>query len=153
MMTLTKTRSDVSSQSQCGYHLLIVEDEPHIARLLEHVLRREGYSVAVARDAEKALESMTERTPDGLIVDIGLPTMSGLDFLRLIGAQGRWVDLVVIILSGHWLAPNDRMLTSLGAVAQFPKPIAPSKLLRKLRECGMTPLGNVPASISERGRP
>ncbi|MES1258704.1 MAG: response regulator [Acidobacteriota bacterium] len=122
---------------QC--HVLVVEDERHIARLLDHVLRKEGYAVTAVHDAEKALASIALRAPDAILLDIVLPGMSGLDLLRQIRQDARWAELVVIVLSGHWFKHDDPTLADAGATAQCPKPIAPSKLIRKLHECGMTP--------------
>jgi DNA-binding response OmpR family regulator len=120
--------------------ILVVEDERHIARLLDHVLSKEGYDVAVVHDGETALEKIGAHQPDALLLDIGLPGISGLDFLCQIRVDVRWRDLVVIVLSAHWFERDDPSLTDAGATAQCPKPIAPSKLLRKLRECGISPL-------------
>lgn len=128
----------LSSTRQCN--VLIVEDERHIARLLDHVLRKEGYGVRVTSDAEQALAAIAETTPDVVLLDLGLPGMSGLDFLRIIRQDSRWKDLVVIVLSAHWFQHDDQTLAEAGATAQCPKPMAPSKLIRKLRDCGMTAL-------------
>lgn len=141
--TLLDPANDPSSESpavlrQC--HVLVVEDERHIARLLDHVLRREGYAVTAVHDAEKALAAMELRIPDAILLDIVLPGMSGLDLLRQIRLEPRFAALVVIVLSGHWFKHDDPTLADAGATAQCPKPIAPSRLIRKLRECGMTPL-------------
>ena len=120
--------------------VLVIEDERHIARLLNHVLSKEGYDVAVAHDAESALETIASYEPEAILLDIGLPGISGLDFLRQIRHEGRWERVVVIVLSAHWFEHDDPSIADAGATAQCPKPIAPSKLLRKLRECGISPL-------------
>jgi DNA-binding response OmpR family regulator len=119
--------------------ILVVEDERHIARLLDHILTKEGYEVEVAHDAESAVETIATFEPDALLLDIGLPGISGLDFLRQIRLDGRWAKLVVLVLSAHWFEHDDPSIADAGATAQCPKPIAPSKLLRKLRECGISP--------------
>jgi DNA-binding response OmpR family regulator len=119
--------------------ILVIEDERHIARLLDHILTKEGYEVEVAHDAESALETIESFEPDALLLDIGLPGISGLDFLRQIRLDTRWASLVVLVLSAHWFEHDDPSIADAGATAQCPKPIAPSKLLRKLRECGISP--------------
>lgn len=128
--------------------VLVLEDERHIARLLNHVLSKEGYEVEVAHDAESALETIASFAPDALLLDIGLPGISGLEFLRQIRRDSRWAKLVVIVLSAHWFEHDDPSIADAGATAQCPKPIAPSKLLRKLRECGMSPsLAEAPVEV------
>lgn len=120
--------------------VLVVEDERHIARLLDHILKKEGYDVAVTYDAETALKTIGDFKPDALLLDIGLPGISGLDFLRQIRLEDRWAGLVAIVLSAHWFEHDDPSISDAGATAQCPKPIAPSKLLRKLKECGIPPV-------------
>jgi hypothetical protein len=56
--------------------------------------------------------------------------------------EPRWKELVVIVLSAQWFNHDDPGLAQAGATAQCPKPIAPSKLIRKLRDCG------IPAQLS-----
>ena len=70
-----------------------MEDERHIARLLDHVLRKQGYEVAVTHSAEQALVEIETFVPQALLLDIGLPGMSGMDFLNIfdrIPAGRRW---------------------------------------------------------------
>lgn len=119
--------------------VLIVEDERHIARLLDHVLRKQGYEVSVTYSAEQALTEIETFLPRALLLDIGLPGMSGMDLLKHIRRDPRWSQLVVIVLSGHWFKHDDPSLVEAGATAQCPKPIAPSKLIRTLQECGVSP--------------
>jgi DNA-binding response OmpR family regulator len=119
--------------------VLVVEDERHIARLLEHFLLKEGYSVTVAHAAESAYELIGTVSPDALLLDVVLPGMSGFDLLRKLRGEPRWKELVVIVLSAQWFNHDDPALAEAGATAQCPKPIAPSKLIRKLRDCGIPP--------------
>ena len=135
--TTLQPRAENDAERAC--RVLVVEDERHIARLLDHILTKEGYEVEVAHDAESALETIESFEPDALLLDIGLPGISGLDFLRQIRLDSRWARLAVLVLSAHWFEHDDPSIADAGATAQCPKPIAPSKLLRKLRECGMSP--------------
>jgi CheY-like chemotaxis protein len=60
-----------------GKRILVADDEPHIARVIELFLRREGYQVDLVRDGEQALESIMATAPDVLITDINMPRMTG----------------------------------------------------------------------------
>lgn len=131
--------SAAKSVKERASRILVVEDERHIARLLDHILKKEGYDVTATHDAETALETIAAFNPDAVLLDIGLPGISGLDFLRQIRLEDRWAGLVVIVLSAHWFEHDDPSIADAGATAQCPKPIAPSKLLRKLKECGVPP--------------
>ena len=57
--------------------ILLVDDEPHVLRVLRMSLEREGYSVRQADDGEEALEKIRETPPDLLITDIDMPRMTG----------------------------------------------------------------------------
>ncbi len=117
--------------------ILVVEDERHIARLLEFVLRKVGYELSVRHSAEEALLEMERRKFDALVLDLMLPGMSGLQFLRLIRAAPYCFAGAVVVLSGQWFEETETTLLEAGATAQCSKPIAPSSLLRKLRELGI----------------
>lgn len=119
--------------------ILVVEDDRHIARLLDYVLRRAGYELRVAHSAEDGLAEMVDCIPDALLLDLVLPGMTGLDFLRTIRAAPYRSECVVIVLSGHWVKQAESTLVEAGASAQCSKPIAPSTLLRKLRDFGVFP--------------
>lgn len=118
--------------------VMIVEDARPTARLLQHLLMKEGYDVAVASSAEEALRQMDEQRPDALVLDLLLPGMNGLDFLKAIRSNDDFRGCVVIVLSSHWFGKEDPELLAAGANAQFAKPIAPSTLFRKLRELGVS---------------
>jgi CheY-like chemotaxis protein len=121
--------------------ILVVEDDRHIARLLDYVLRRAGYDLRVVHTAEDGLAEMG-CIPDALLLDLVLPGMMGLDFLRTIRAAPYLSQCVVIVLSGYWLGQAESTLVEAGASAQCSKPIAPSTLLRKLRDFGVYPSMN-----------
>ena len=57
--------------------ILVADDEPHMSRVIELFLRREGYQVELVRDGQEALESILASPPDVLITDIQMPRMSG----------------------------------------------------------------------------
>jgi DNA-binding response OmpR family regulator len=118
---------------------MVVEDERHIARFLEYVLRKQGYEVAVENDAESALERSIAFQPDAWLLDMVLPGMSGIELLRILQQKAQGEKLVVIILSAHWFGQDEQMLKEAGASAQCAKPIAPTTLVRKLHELGVYP--------------
>ena len=142
MTTITNPTFVTSPESGSNSHqgrILVVEDERHIARFLEYVLRREGYEVAVENDAEHALETARTFCPSAWLLDMVLPGMSGLDLLRILRGEANGQKLVVIILSAHWFGQDEQMLREAGASAQCAKPIAPTTLIRKLHDLGVFP--------------
>ena len=79
-----------------GARILVVDDEPQIRRSLEVNLQGKGYSVISAATGEKALEAMTHRPPDVVIVDLVLPSMDGIELTRRIREQS---PVPIIVLS------------------------------------------------------
>ena len=59
--------------------ILVVEDNAEVAKLLELILRREGYDVTIAEDGIEALERFQEQPPDLVLLDIMLPRMDGYE--------------------------------------------------------------------------
>ncbi len=119
--------------------IMVVDDDRHIAHLLDFVLRKAGYEPFVASTAEKALAAIEACRPDAVLLDLNLPGMTGMDFLRTIRAKSGFSSCAVIVLSGHGLEYSDTVLAEAGANAQCSKPIAPSTLLRKLRDLNINP--------------
>jgi DNA-binding response OmpR family regulator len=126
-----------ASPSMRPTRILVVEDERHIARLLEFVLRKAGYEPSVCHSAEQAITEIEKRHPDALVLDLMLPGMSGLELLRLIRSASYGCTCAVVVLSSYWLERTDLTVLEAGATAQCSKPIAPSTLLRKLQEMGV----------------
>jgi DNA-binding response OmpR family regulator len=120
--------------------IMVVDDDRHIARLLDFVLRKAGYEPFVANTAEQALVLIETCRPDAVLLDLVLPGMTGMEFLRTIRAKPGFVSCAVVVLSGHGLEYPDTILAEAGASAQCSKPIAPSTLLRKLRDLNINPL-------------
>jgi two-component system, sensor histidine kinase and response regulator len=95
--------------------------------------------VAVAYDGEEALSVAESFAPDGLLLDLQIPKLSGQAVLERLRADPRFVGLKILVLSG---CPYQGDADDPGARPdeRCSKPIAPSTLVRKLREHGLAPL-------------
>ena len=67
--------------------LLLVDDQPHILRVLRLALEREGYMVEMARDGEQALEKLRASSYDVLITDVQMPRMDGRELCESMHAE------------------------------------------------------------------
>ena len=115
--------------------LLIVDDAADCASTLELALdSMEGVSVVSAHSAEEALVILESRTVSGVITDLQLPEMSGLDLIARIRARsdGAAIPIVVVSANSDPLAPETAL--RLGANAFFSKPFSPSAVRKKLEE-------------------
>ena len=90
--------------------LLLVDDDPRVGRLLRGMLEREGYSVDVAETGRAGLRSAREGAPDLIIVDIGLPDISGFEVIDGLAADERTRSRPVIVLTAKDLTSEERRL-------------------------------------------
>lgn len=81
--------------------LLLIEDDSDLRKVIREAVEIDGYQVTIAYDAEEAL-SLLEKgfTPAGIMCDITLPRMSGLDFLAQIRKNPQWSPVVIVAMSG-----------------------------------------------------
>ena len=80
--------------------ILIVEDNHDIRDLMEILLRQGGYNVFLAENGKKAIEILENiHVPDLILLDIEMPVMSGLDFLKATKSNPKFAGIPVIILS------------------------------------------------------
>lgn len=114
--------------------ILIVDDEPHIRRLLATRLQTEGYDVEEAGDGEEGLRKLPDFRPDLVLLDLMMPGANGLEVLSLIRADPERGTLPVIILTAKG-QDSDRDLALAGGASDFvTKPFSPMKLLTRIRE-------------------
>ena len=109
--------------------ILVVDDEEPVRRLLRDTLELDAYDVVEAADGPAALASYDASHPDGIILDIMMPGMSGIDVLREIRERQDGTEIPVILLT----AAGDDKTTwdgwSAGASCYLTKPFDPDNLL------------------------
>lgn len=130
--------------------VLVVDDHPPTVKLLEDVLAKEGHSVATATDGVECLRLVENSRPDLLIMDLLMPTLNGLDTLRLLREQFDGRQLPVIILSGRGDWEHVRSGYQLGADIYLTKPVRVGAVVAAvnwlLRETdGVAPQDEAPA--------
>lgn len=111
--------------------VVVVEDDHHISDLVAMYLRREGYRVLQADDAERGLALVEDERPALVVLDIGLPgKMDGLEACRALRARG---DVPVLMLTARD-EELDRVLgLELGADDYVTKPFSPRELVARVR--------------------
>ncbi len=110
--------------------VLVVDDEPPMRRALAANLKARGYEVDLAPTGEAALELAARHLPDAVILDLGLPGISGLDVIR--GLRG-WTSVPVIILSAREAQSEKVAALDAGADDYVTKPFGMDELLARLR--------------------
>ncbi len=112
--------------------ILVVDDDPHILRTLEIMLRDDGYEVTTASSAEEALERLAQRSVSIALIDLMLPGMGGAELLRRIRDQHRNVESVIITAHGSIETAVEAMKE--GAFDYLTKPFSPEQVRHRLRQ-------------------
>ena len=108
--------SDPSSAS-----ILIVDDDEGVTQTFARMLRLEGYHVHTAANAETGLRQAERNHPDAIILDLRMPVVDGLGFLRRLRAQDRQRSTPVAIVTGDYFLDDSvsTELRELGAELRF----------------------------------
>ena len=109
--------------------ILIIEDEKDLVRLIRYNLEKEKYRVTTARDAETGLKLARSSKPDLILLDIMLPKMDGLEFLKVMRAE---IDVPILLLTAK-RSEMDRILgLKLGADDYIVKPFSLGELQARI---------------------
>lgn len=117
-------------------NILIVDDDKNFIDTLEDGLKikNAGAEITVAGSAREALDALAKAVPSAIILDIQLPDMHGVEFLRVIRESVRLKQVPVIFISAKYTEPADRSEAMLaGAGAFFSKPVDIEELWKELR--------------------
>lgn len=110
--------------------VLVVDDEPPILRALTANLRARGFDAVAAATGEDALLAASQRPPDAVILDLGLPGMSGLEVID--GLRG-WTEVPIIVLSARGSERDKVAALDAGADDYVTKPFGMDELFARLR--------------------
>jgi DNA-binding response OmpR family regulator len=118
------------NQGRSNHRIVVVEDEPDIADLLTLYFEREGWTVHWCPDGEGGLETIRARQPDLVVLDIGLPGMTGLDVCRELRTSS---SVPVLFLTARD-DEIDRILgLELGADDYVTKPFSPREIVARVK--------------------
>ena len=123
-----------------GGRVLLVEDEPDQAAILEAVLRHEGLDVVVAASGEQALDIHQRAPADVLVTDLNLPGMTGVDLMRRLTAPSsdeaelKVPPPAVVMVTGAASIGSAVDALKLGAADYLQKPLDPARLVSLVRE-------------------
>ncbi len=113
-----------------SHTILIVEDEPSVARGLEYGLKAEGFAVVVAPTGKKALEVARAGGPHLVLLDVRLPDMSGFDVCRTLREEGMTLPIIMVTARDEEV---DKVLgLELGADDYVVKPFSLRELLSRV---------------------
>src|SRR5579859_4377101 len=116
--------------SKSGARILIVDDEIEIQRALQRSLSAYGFEVFTVGSGEEALEAIPQHRPDLMLLDLGLPGISGLEVCKQVRAQS---SLPIIVLSVKDAEREKVLALDLGADDYVSKPFGMNEVLARVR--------------------
>lgn len=116
--------------AETGMRVLVVDDELAIRRFLRTSLQAHGHTIYEANTGEDALVEVTDKRPDLVILDIGLPGIDGVEVTRRLR---EWSDLPILILSVHDQERDKIAALDAGADDYLTKPFGVGELMARMR--------------------
>ena len=114
-------------------HVLVVEDEPDTAELIELHLKNDGYRVTVAGDGDQALKKVHKHMPDLVILDLMIPEITGVEVCKFIRKDPATESIPIIMCTAKTGEIDKILGLELGADDYVTKPFSPRELLLRVK--------------------
>ena len=114
--------------------ILVADDEPNIVISLEYLMKREGYTVLVARDGQEALDAIARDKPDLVLLDVMMPKKSGFEVCQAVRASEELQATKILMLTAKGRDTDVAKGLALGADAYMTKPFSTRELVQKVAE-------------------
>jgi DNA-binding response OmpR family regulator len=115
-------------------HILIADDDPLICDLVRELLTADGHVVGIVADGKQALQAIRVKRPDLVLLDCGMPEMSGLEVLRAMRLDEGLRRIPVIMLTARRGKQDVEIAYYTGATAYLKKPFDPDELLFRVED-------------------
>ncbi|NCF86450.1 MAG: response regulator [Verrucomicrobiaceae bacterium] len=117
-----------------GLNLLVVDDEPDMVSSLQRILKARGFAVEIANSGEEAVTWARDHEPDGILIDIKMPGMNGVEAVRKIRAHRP--DVFVVFMTGcsELVQEAEAEAEAEGSVAVLSKPVDPGQVCALFEE-------------------
>lgn len=113
--------------------ILLIEDEPDIAEVLQYNLEKEGFAVETARRGDSGLEAVRREAPDLILLDLMLPGMDGLELTRLLKRDGTTARVPIVMLTARGEEVDRIVGLELGADDYISKPFSPREVVLRVK--------------------
>ncbi|MDT8317755.1 MAG: response regulator [bacterium] len=114
--------------------VMIVDDDLNFAKMLQFLFTTKGFAVKSAINGVDALEMLKKNKPAAIILDILMPQMDGIEFMKKIKTDPLTKEVPVVVLSAAGSGESKKELLSLGACDYFDKPFKSEALVRRVAE-------------------
>src|SRR5436190_20280436 len=123
----------MSTAPSNGGRILVVDDDPDIARFVEINMRLEGFEVRIANDGEEALTTIANDPPDLVLLDVMMPRIDGVEVCRRLRADPATSHLAIIMLTAKSLSADKVVGLTAGADDYLIKPFDTLELVARVR--------------------
>ncbi|HWN42584.1 MAG TPA: response regulator, partial [Thermoanaerobaculia bacterium] len=113
--------------------ILLIEDEPDIAEVLQYNLQKEGFQVELASRGDAGLESVRRDNPDLILLDLMLPGLDGLEVTRLLKRDPATAHLPIVMLTARSEEVDRIVGLELGADDYISKPFSPREVVLRVK--------------------
>jgi len=117
-----------------SFKVLVVDDEPFIARSLAFVLRKGKYQVLEARDGQEALAIIEREHPDLVFLDVMMPKLDGFQVVERVRNNSALDGVRIVLLTARGQDADREKGHTVGADAYVTKPFSPTKILEQARQ-------------------
>jgi two-component system phosphate regulon response regulator PhoB len=123
----------VASKHMARERILLIEDEPDIAEVLQYNLEKEGFEVAVAHRGDSGLEAIRRDPPDLVLLDLMLPGIDGLELSRMLKRDAATCRLPIVMLTARSEEVDRIVGLELGADDYISKPFSPREVVLRVK--------------------
>jgi two-component system OmpR family response regulator len=137
-MTTTFSTMDANIIDNSGprYHVLVVDDEPLLCRMVSVMLKRVGYEIRTAHNGTEALEAVAAKIPDLITLDVMMPDISGLDVARRLRADERTSTIPIVFVTALDRSVSDelRSMSEQPGIYHLDKPFSQHQLVTQVAD-------------------
>jgi CheY-like chemotaxis protein len=90
--------------------LLVVDDDPYVCEMIRQLLEGMPYEIASAVDGRLALETIQQKAPDAILLDLLMPELDGFSLIAALRESPHWKDIPIIVLTAKSLSAAEREL-------------------------------------------
>ncbi|MBP1643924.1 MAG: OmpR family two-component response regulator [Acidobacteria bacterium] len=113
--------------------ILVVEDEPDLAEVLQFNLAKAGFAVELERRGDSALEALRRQPPDLLVLDLMVPGLDGLELTRILKRDPATARIPLVMLTARGEEVDRIVGLELGADDYIPKPFSPREVVLRIK--------------------
>ena len=88
-------------------HVLVVDDEPEIVKMVTKIMEARGHRVTSARDGEEALSAVSKERPDVIILDLNIPRLDGFEVCKRLKGDGTTRSIPIVMLTAAFPTVDD----------------------------------------------